>query len=106
MKNTPCGRFSRVSFLLPVLFLAAGLSFLSCERPGKVVSLEEKAIFSLGYGNFENQLNVFDLTSVSEVSTSIVMRNGFFYVLNGEARKIMEMNNFLFIDQILLVIRC
>ena len=94
MKNTPCSRFPRVSFLLPVLFLAAGLSFLSCERPGKVVSLEEKAIFSLGYGNFENQLNVFDLTSVSEVSTSIVMRNGFFYILNGEARKIMEMNNF------------
>ena len=65
MKNTPCSRFLRVSFLLPVLFLAAGLSFLSCERSGKVVSLEEKAIFSLGYGNFENQLNVFDLTSVS-----------------------------------------
>ena len=90
MKNAVSCR----GILLPFLFFAFGLPFSSCERQGRVTSLEEKLVFTLGYGSFENQLNIFDLTSVSSVSTSLVMRNGFFYILNGESRKIMEMNNF------------
>lgn len=94
MKNAAACRFFQHSFLSAVLSLLAALSFSACERSGKVTSLEEKTIFTLGYGNFENQLNIFDLTTVSDVDTSLVMRNGFFYILNGESRKIMEMNNF------------
>lgn len=90
MKNCrPCPLFP----LVVLGFLGASV-FLSCNRSGRVASLEEKTVFSLEYGNFENQLNVFALGSVSDISTSLVMRNGFFYLLNGEARKIMEMNNF------------
>ncbi|MBQ9539761.1 MAG: hypothetical protein IJU95_10900 [Treponema sp.] len=74
--------------LLPIPF------FFSCKQNTKVTSLEERPVFSLSYGNFENQLNLFSLTSVSDVKSSLVMREGFFYVLNGESRKIMEMNNF------------
>lgn len=94
MKNAAACRFFQHPFLSAVLSLLAALSFSACERSGKVTSLEEKTIFTLGYGNFENQLNIFDLTTVSDVDTSLVMRNGFFYILNGESRKIMEMNNF------------
>lgn len=94
MKNAAACRFFQHPFLSAVLSLLAALSFSACERSGKVTSLEEKTIFTLGYGNFENQLNIFDLITVSDVDTSLVMRNGFFYILNGESRKIMEMNNF------------
>ncbi len=94
MKNAASGRSSKHLFHFLALCLPLLLSLLSCERSVKVTSLEEKHVFSLGYGNFEDQLNIFDLTSVSSVNTSIVMRDGFFYVLNGESRKIMEMNNF------------
>ncbi len=94
MKNAAACRFFQHPFLFAVLSLLAALSFSACERSGKVTSLEEKTIFTLDYGNFENQLNIFDLTTVSDVDTSLVMRNGFFYILNGESRKIMEMNNF------------
>lgn len=94
MKNAAYNRPFHIPFFFAVLSLLVFLFCSACERSGRVTSLEEKKVFTLGYGNFENQLNIFDLTTVSDVDTSLVMRNGFFYILNGESRKIMEMNNF------------
>lgn len=81
-------------FLTFSVFLSASVFFLSCKDNKTVSSIEEKEVFKLQYGNFEDQLNLFDLRNVGSINTSLVMRDGFFYILNGEARKIMQMNSF------------
>ena len=82
----PC---ALVACIAACAFLVAG-----CRREGTVSSLEEKKIFTLDYGNFENQLNVFSLLSVNTINTNFVMQDGFFYIMNGENHKIMALNNF------------
>ncbi|MCR5764124.1 MAG: hypothetical protein K6G00_12160 [Treponema sp.] len=68
--------------------------FAGCSQSGGIATLEKKEIFTLDYGNFENQLNIFDISSVNDINTSLVMRNGFFYIMNSEALKIMEMSSY------------
>lgn len=73
------------------------LSFLllsACSQNQIVSTLEEKELFTLTYGNFDNQLNLFSASSIGEIKTHIVMRNGFFYISNGESYKIMQLNSF------------
>lgn len=74
-----------------VLFL---LLFISCGRTGKIRVIAENRLFSVDYGNFEEQLNLFGLKNVGAVSTSITMRDGFFYIVNGEAQKILSLNSY------------
>ena len=74
--------------LLPVLF------FTSCERSAIVSTLEEEPLFSMSYGNFEDQLNMFSVAEVGNIETTIAMRDGFFYIANGESKKIMELTSY------------
>ncbi len=67
---------------------------LSCTKSGVIASLEDEHLFSLEYGNFEDQLNLFTLASPAPVQTSLAMRDGFFYIANGEARKVLELNSY------------
>ncbi len=68
--------------------------FFSCTESSGIISLDENELFSLKYGNFEDQLNLFSLASRSPVRTSLAMRDGFFYVANGEAQKVLEFNSY------------
>ena len=68
--------------------------FVSCEKEQMVSNIQNEYLFSLDYGNFENELNVFDIAEVGTVKTSLVMQDGFFFIANGEAKKIMEMNSY------------
>ncbi|MGN0730071.1 LIC_12708 family protein [Treponema sp.] len=68
--------------------------FLGCRKGRVVSSVEKENIFNLNYGTFEDELNVFNLGSAGNISISIAMRDGFFYILNGESNKIMEMNSY------------
>ena len=70
------------------------LLLFSCTESSGVVSLEENELFSLEYGNFEDQLNLFSLANPAPVQTSLAMRDGFFYIANGEARKVLELNSY------------
>ena len=83
------GEFSAFSAL--ILFVAL---FSSCGRQRNNLSLEEVEVFSLEYGNFEDELNIFDYNQIGNIDTRIAMRNGFFYISNGESQKIMEMNSY------------
>lgn len=79
------------------LLFALSLSlvfFFSCTRKGTIAAIEEDELFSLQYGNFEDELNMFNFASVGNVNTSIAMRDGFFYIANGQAKKIMELNSY------------
>ncbi len=61
--------------------------FFSCKNSPSVESVKEDELFSLSYGRFEDQLNMFDLADIGNVHTSMTMRDGFFYIANGEAEK-------------------
>jgi len=79
-----------------LLFLSCAFSFLlvSCFKSNQVHSVSENTLFTLKYGSFEDELNLFDLARNGSVSTFMTMRDGFFYIANGEARKILELNSY------------
>ncbi|MCR5724291.1 MAG: hypothetical protein K6G80_04300 [Treponema sp.] len=66
---------------------------LSCRR-SSVVSVGENELFTLSYGSFEDELNLFTLSGTGTVNTYMAMRDGFFYIANGESKKIMELNSY------------
>lgn len=78
-------------FLSPILVT---LLFFSCTESRGVISLEDNHLFSLRYGNFEDQLDLFTLANPSPVQTKLAMRDGFFYIANGEAKKVLELNSY------------
>ena len=73
-------------FLLIMLF--------SCSRSNTIQSISETELFSLDYGNFEEQLSVTDLNQVGDLRLGIAMRDGFFYITDGYSKKIMELNSY------------
>lgn len=81
------------NFILTTAFILCSV-FISCERNTTVESLRENKLFDLPYGNFEEQISVGDLNSVGNVRRGVAMRDGFFYILDGESEKIMELNSY------------
>ena len=80
-----------------IFFAAILISFfvyMSCTKSDSVQSISETELFSLPYGNFEEQLSVTDLNDVGNVRFGIAMQDGFFYIVNGESKKILELNSY------------
>lgn len=80
-------------------FLAALVSLVlplaSCKKGGTVASVKREELFSLTYGGFEEQLNLAGgLNATGAVNTDIAMRDGFFYISNGESQKILGLNSY------------
>lgn len=71
-----------------------GFAFLSCGKSSTVQAINENQLFTIPYGNFEEQLSVVDLNNVGDVRLGISMRDGFFYIVDGEAKKLMELNSY------------
>ncbi len=72
----------------------ASFALSGCSRSGVVATLNENELFNLNYGSFEDELNLFDLSKHEQVNTYMTMRDGFFYIANGEAKKILEFNSY------------
>ncbi len=85
---TKKGLFAAISALMISLLLSG------CYRSNVVASVGENQLFDLHYGNFEEELNLFDLSGTGSVNTFMTMRDGFFYIANGESKKIMELNSY------------
>lgn len=75
-------------------FVACVLFFTGCGKNNTVQLLKENQLFTIPYGNFEEQLSVVDLNNVGNIRIGITMRDGFFYVVDGEAKKMMELNSY------------
>lgn len=78
--------------LFSLFILALGLT--SCVQSSKVLTISENELFKVNYGNFEEQLNLFDISSPGNIRTAVTMRDGFFYVVNGEVSKIISLNSY------------
>lgn len=84
-----------IRFVAAFAFSLISAFFLSsCYNSGSAKNIESEKLFSLDYGKFDNQLDLFNISSVGNINTYIAMRDGFFYIANGESSKIMEMNSY------------
>lgn len=68
--------------------------FIGCSKSNVIKSINETELFTIPYGNFEEQISVTDLNSVGNVRFGLYMRDGFFYIVNGESQKVMEFNSY------------
>ncbi|MBQ5471840.1 MAG: hypothetical protein IIT58_07545 [Treponema sp.] len=68
--------------------------FVSCRASNKIKSISETQLFTLNYGNFEEQLNLFNINNPGSIRTYMAMRDGFFYVVNGESNKVVSFNSY------------
>lgn len=84
-------RFSKFAALS---VFASVLMFSSCTKRNVVESITEDELFTISYGNFEEQMNIFSLNEIGNIQTGLFMQDGFFYVVNGESQKIMELNSY------------
>lgn len=74
-------------------FILTSVLFASCNS-GRIQTLQEETLFTLKYGNFEEQISIDDLNRVGQVRTGIAMRDGFFYIVDGKSEKTMELNSY------------
>lgn len=74
--------------------LASSLLLAGCNS-GKTVDLKMETLFNLTLGKAENQLDLLELPGVPTTrKTRIFMRDGLFYVGNGNADKVMEFSSY------------
>jgi len=85
----------RYSILLPA-FLTVLVSILSVscnEEP--VTSVEREKLFTLAYGRFEDEIDLFQLDENSSgPDTQILMQDGIFYISNSGSKKILQLTSF------------
>ncbi|MCX7025354.1 MAG: hypothetical protein NT080_12170 [Spirochaetes bacterium] len=67
----------------------------SCSHGGPVVILEREQLFSLDYGTAEDKLSLFRLEGYAPpLKTCMTMRDGIFYVSNGDGAKVLGFSSF------------
>ena len=80
--------------LCVAVYCVFSLCTVSCGKE-KTGNLERKHLFSLKYGNFEDQLDLFQLASpYVRPDSQLFMDDGIFYVSNSGAGKILKLTSF------------
>ncbi|MCR4712935.1 MAG: hypothetical protein K5751_00985 [Treponemataceae bacterium] len=87
--------------IMPVLSLAftimaVVLSFMfsSCEQDGYTSNIESEKMFSIQYGNFEDETKLYSVRNGSDFSSGIYMSDGLFYISDSNAKKIMLFSSY------------
>ncbi len=81
------------SIVFLLIFFAA-FAFSGCYDSKGVASIQENNLFTINYGSFEDELNLFNLSTSGAIKTYMNMKDGFFYIANGESKKILELNSY------------
>ena len=85
----------RTSVLAAGAFAAACLaSLFSISCAPRETSLRREQLFSLGYGPAEDQIDLFQLGDALPQKNRIAMREGIFYVSNGNGAKVTRFSSF------------
>ncbi len=72
----------------------AALAIAGCQRKG-IEELVSSQLFSLSMGKLEDQVDLFQFeNAMVERANSVFMRDGWFYVANGSANKIMVFSSY------------
>ncbi len=89
MRRVAAGRVA----LVVVLFVAL-LSLIGCQRK-EIEELVGSELFSLSLGKLENQIDLFPSSGgTMEKKTRICMRDGWFYIANGNSGKVMVFSSY------------
>ncbi len=77
------------------LWIGLGLLLLAgCTKPIRT-ELKREDKFTLNYGSFENELNLFNLgETYTRTNTQICMKEGLFYIANSGGQKILKTSSF------------
>lgn len=85
--------FKKIKLLNCILVFTC-LIIVGCSRNQTVISLQEYSLFNLSYGNYEDELQLFDISFPGEINTEIYMKDGFFFIANGYAKKIIQLTSY------------
>ena len=78
-------KISKICFFI---FLALSfLSAVSCVRSNSVASINEKDLFTINYGSFEDELNLFNSSTSGSINTFMTMHDGFFMLQTASQKK-------------------
>ena len=69
------------------------LSF-SCSRNQTISTIREEKLFTVNYGKYENELYLFNLSNLGQINTKLYMKDGFFFISDDNAKKIMQMTSY------------
>ena len=67
--------------------------FFSCDNDSIVGTIKTKELFTLKYGKFEDEFNLYT-SSPEDYLSSITMRDGFFYVTDSASKKMMQFSSY------------
>ncbi len=93
-QTTANGYLLRYLLRFAILMLVSLFGLVSCsEESSKVLSKEQ--LFTLDYGKMEDQIDLFQEPGVPfSRKTRVYMRDGIFYISNGNSNKIMEFTSY------------
>jgi hypothetical protein len=86
---------SHVPILLPfcVSVLAAVFAVACSEEP--ITRIDRETLFSLSYGHFEDEIDLFQLdTDSTGPDSQIFMKDGMFYIANSGSKKVLQLTSF------------
>ena len=83
-----------IKFFTPVLFITLILLNFSCSRNQTISTIREENLFSLNYGKYENELQLFNLANLGNINTKIFMKDGFFFIADDNAKKIIQTTSY------------
>lgn len=66
----------------------------SCSDTKTAELLNRDQRFLIHYGSFEDELNLFNISDKTDIDTCIHMQDGFFYIVNGKSKKIMQFTSY------------
>jgi hypothetical protein len=80
-------------FALSVVCLSLALS--SCSDKDTSIAVKREQLFTIGYGTSEDQIDLFQLEGASTpLKTRLAMREGIFYIANGNGAKVIRFSSF------------
>jgi hypothetical protein len=91
-RRKPLSAYSALFTIPRVLGIVFVLT--ACANSSRSPSPEKNELFTLEYGSFEDEINMFNPSGENNFDTYIAMRDGFFYISNGAQKKVMQFNSY------------
>lgn len=76
------------------LIFCSCLVFFSCNNSNIVNTVKQQTLFSINYGKFEDELDLFSVNQTGSIKTFMTMEDGVFFIANGESKKILKLSSY------------
>lgn len=81
--------------IFKLIFFTCAVSFIlfSCDTDSIVGNLKTEELFSLNYGNYEDEFHLYT-SEPADYFSSLVMRDGFFYIADSASKKVNQFSSY------------